>query len=1048
MKWAKDRFRSYRTRVSRKQLRWSLSELEARMMLAGDAGPAVAACLATPQSPVSVPETCSSHSAVVTSLAAEHLVILDAAVASQSAWAEAVPQDASLVILSSDGDPIQEISHILSQHSGLKSVHLFCHGNDGVLQVGGSQLTETTIAEHEGKVRNWGKAFAEGGDFLIYGCDVASGSKGVRFVSTLADRIGVDVAASTDRTGSARFGGDWELELAVGNIESAQVLSREHLDQYQGYLGIDIWAAGQTAQERMELQIGSQVVASWLLDNTDANADQFRLFQYDQDGVAPDDIRINFVNDFYDETNGIDYNLRVDRIVVDGVTYQTEDPSVFADGVYVDALQIITSGNLQSEYLHTNGYFQYAGPAQSTGMSTDSLSGMQLNGSAAYEGEVLQLTGTKTRQAGTAFNTTPISVNESTSFQSSFAFRIGGGSGAAGADGMTFLIQGSPQGVDALGRAGGYLGYDTISKSLAIEFDTYRNAGDASANGIAVVVNGQTRNAIAETESPLVLNNDQLYFAWVDYDGGTDSLSVYLSQTDSKPAAAILETQVALDQVVGDSAFVGFSAGNFDQPNYHHVLLWSFATDAPPAGNSPGEFSLASSQITIGEDQGTIAMEVRRSGGSTGAASIDFATLGNSAVAGQDFQENSGRLNFADGQTTATIVLNILDDSDPESLEQFSVRLENPINAGLRSPQSTLVNIVDDDLGLPDFASFSSSNGLNLNGSASIVDGQLQLTGTGVRQAGSAFFEAPLAINSSTSFQSAFSFNIGGGSGTTGADGMTFLLQNSPNGTDAIGRAGGYLGYDTISNSLAIEFDTYKNGGDLAGNTIAVVINGDTRNAIAEVEAPFDLNSGARYTAWVDYDGETNTLAVYLSESAVKPNDAVLRTQVALDQILGNTAYAGFSAGNFDQPNYHRVSSWSLSLDAAPSSGASAGSFSLVTSQITAVEGQGSITLEVRRVGGSQGAASIDYLTAGNDAVSGEDFVEKSGRLLFGDGEVSKTFTIDLVDDDIAESSEQFSVRVDNPIGADLLAPGRPWSRSWTTTQDYLATRPSHRLRV
>ncbi len=821
----------------------------------------------------------------------------------------------------------------------------------------------------------------------------------------------------------SQFGGDWDLELQVGTIDYAQVIRREQLDSYQGYLGIEIWAAGQIGEELMELQIGNRIVASWSLENTDATQGQFGLFTYNQDGIAPDDIRINFVNDYFDEVNGRDRNLYVDRIVVDGVTYEAEDPSVFTSGVYVESAGGLTSGYLQTEIVHSFGYFQFAGPALSTGTTIDSLDGMNLNGSASYEGAALQLTGTGVRQAGSAFNNSAITINESTSFQTSFAFRIGGGSGTTGADGMAFLLQNSPQGVDALGRAGGYLGYDTISSSLAIEFDTFKNGGDASANGVAVVLNGQTRNAIAEATAPFDLNSDTQYFAWVDYDGTTNQLSVYVSETETKPATAILETQVELDKVVGDAAFVGFSAGNFNQPNYHQVLAWNFTTDGPTVGSSPGAFALANNEVTVGEGQGSITIEVQRVGGSSGPASVDFLTISGSAVDGQDFAGTAGRLLFEDGQTSQSVTINLINDSDTESLEQFEFRIQNPSGAGLETTQSTRISIADDDLGLPDYATFASASGLKTNGSASIVGNELVLTDLGKRQAGSAFFEGPLAIDSSTSFQSAFSFSMGQGSGTTGADGLTFMLQNSSAGSTALGRAGGFLGYDSIGKSLAIEFDTFKNPGDAGDNTIAVVLNGNTRNPIAEVTAPFDLNNGSPYFAWVNYDGGTNTLAVYLSQSADKPTNAVLTTQVELDQVLGNSALAGFTAGNYDNPNRHAITSWSLLLDSVPAPSEGPGSFSLVTSQMTAVENQGGVTFEVRRVGGSVGEASIDFFTVGGSAVEGEDFINQSGTLIFADGETSKFITVQLIDDSIEELTEQFSVRIDNPNVASLLAP-------------------------
>ncbi len=137
---------------------------------------------------------------------------------------------------------------------------------------------------------------------------------------------------------------------------------------------------------------------------------------------------------------------------------------------------------------------------------------------------------------------------------------------------------------------------------------------------------------------------------------------------------------------------------------------------------------------------------------------------------------------------------------------------------------------------------------------------------------------------------------------------MTFLLQNSSAGADALGGAGGYLGYDGITKSVAIEFDTYRNASDSSANTIAVVVNGNAlQTPWAQTSAPFDLNNDTQYYAWVDYNGDSNLLEVFLSDSSTKPATAALATQIDLAQIVGNSAYAGFSAGNYDVPNYHRI---------------------------------------------------------------------------------------------------------------------------------------------
>ena len=55
-------------------------------------------------------------------------------------------------------------------------------------------------------------------------------------------------------------------------------------------------------------------------------------------------------------------------------------------------------------------------------------------------------------------------------------------------------------------------------------------------------------------------------------------------------------------------------------------------------------------------------IRVDRVGGSAGAVSVEYATNNGTATSGSDFTAASGTLDFADGETSRTIDVTLLDD--------------------------------------------------------------------------------------------------------------------------------------------------------------------------------------------------------------------------------------------------------------------------------------------------------------------------------------------------------------------------------------------------
>ncbi|WP_036487527.1 malectin domain-containing carbohydrate-binding protein [Myxosarcina sp. GI1] len=98
----------------------------------------------------------------------------------------------------------------------------------------------------------------------------------------------------------------------------------------------------------------------------------------------------------------------------------------------------------------------------------------------------------------------------------------------------------------------------------------------------------------------------------------------------------------------------------------------------------------------VNEALGTALFTVSLSEASTSTVTVDFATADDTATASNDYVANSGTLTFDPGETTQTITVNILDDSQTEPDETFSVDLFDASGANIEDPTG-IGTIVDND---------------------------------------------------------------------------------------------------------------------------------------------------------------------------------------------------------------------------------------------------------------------------------------------------------------------------------------------------------------
>lgn len=210
------------------------------------------------------------------------------------------------------------------------------------------------------------------------------------------------------------------------------------------------------------------------------------------------------------------------------------------------------------------------------------------------------------------------------------------------------------------------------------------------------------------------------------------------------------------------------------------------------------------------------------------------------------------------------------------------------------------------------------------NGSAQLLDAgdTLRLTNiTSGYQVGSAW--APDKVSLSQDFSAAFSFRIADG---TGADGITFTIQDSAAGASAAGFDGGWLGYESVNKSIAFVYDTWENGYDtdrVPGANTSVTFGGSVSPwGGATVGTAYELRGKVVYS-WVDFSAATGLFSMYISDTALKPLVAQETILLSQSDLVGSaTAYVGFTAATGGSNDNHDI--LSASISAVPESDAAA----------------------------------------------------------------------------------------------------------------------------
>jgi hypothetical protein len=276
-----------------------------------------------------------------------------------------------------------------------------------------------------------------------------------------------------------------------------------------------------------------------------------------------------------------------------------------------------------------------------------------------------------------AAKTISVTISNATPFSGSKTFTVAlsspaGGATIASPGSATVAISG-----DAVVATGNLQlsasSYSIAQGAGALTVTVDRTGGTSGAIGVAYATTNGT--AVAGTDYTKASGTLQ----WAAGDGAAKTISIPIS--NATPFSGKKSFTVALSAATGGAAVTAPS-----------TAIIAITGDAVAA---VGSLQLSASSYSVAQSGGSLNVTVNRTGGSSGAVSVAYATANGTAVSGTDYTAASGTLNWATGDASSKTVAVPVSNKTPFSgSKTLTVTLSSPAGgATLSTPSSATVAI-------------------------------------------------------------------------------------------------------------------------------------------------------------------------------------------------------------------------------------------------------------------------------------------------------------------------------------------------------------------
>ena len=440
---------------------------------------------------------------------------------------------------------------------------------------------------------------------------------------------------------------------------------------------------------------------------------------------------------------------------------------------------------------------------------------------------------------------------------------------------------------------------------------------------------------------------------------------------------------------------------------------------------------LSVADVVVGEGDGFARLTVALSSPVTQRVTVAYAAQsGTASGSGYDFENTSGTLSFAPGETSKTVQVQLSQYSAVESLEEFYFKLSSPTNAAIERG-TAMVTVIDNDtvvdtprLFVKDIvvdekdgtARFVVALGQALGESSNstvTVDWALQ-GGTAI--AGSDF----VATSGRLSFAPGESVktvvvDLIDDAQAEGLERFSLVLSNASGATIADGVAlaeiGANDGTATSQPRLSVQDRVIGEGDGYID--FVVSLNQPGQNIVTVAYA---TQSGTASGSGYDFENTSGTLSFAPGETT-----KTVRIPISQYSAMEGLEYFRFDLSSPSNAAIERGSAMITVID----NDIVLDTPEVVVRDVSVDEKAGTASFVVslgRSVGqSSNSTVTVDYRTIDGTARSGQDFVAASGTLSFASGESVKTVVVDLIDDALAESTERFGLYLSQAVGATVV---------------------------